>query len=948
MKSKLSLAAFAFLTLIYGNARAENGATVPLGGTWRFALDRADIGATERWFNRDLPDQVKLPGSLQEQGFGEEPSAATKWTAQLGADLLAQPKYAPYQRPGGEFKTPFWLTPRRHYVGPAWYQRDVEIPAAFAGKRAVLRFERPHWQSDVWLDDRAIGSRDSLGVPHEYDLTTAATPGKHRLTVRVDNRVKVAAGLDAHSISDQTQSNWNGIIGDMKLIVTDKVWVDDVQIYPDAAGKKVKLAVRIGNLTGAGAEGRLTVSAKTMNSPKEHVVPDKSVSVKWDKDGGVVEFEYELGPGAQTWDEFAPALYRLEVALARADGNVSDVRTVVFGLRDLGTAGTRLTINGRPIFLRGTLECCIFPLTGYPPTEAEPWRRIMRIAREHGLNHLRFHSWCPPEAAFAAADEAGVYLQVEASCWTWNFGGGDALDRWVTEEGDRMLRAYGNHPSFVLMVVSNEPNRTDRNHFLGGLVEAWAKKDPRRRYAAGSGWPILAENQYQISGAPRLQGAKILDRSPNTEFDYREFIGKQSVPVVSHEIGQWCAYPNFDEIPKYTGVLKAGNLEIFRDFLRNAGMGDQANDFLMATGKFQAALYKADIEAALRTPGMGGFQLLDLHDFPGQGTAPVGVLDAFWEPKGYITAEAYRRFCGPTVPLARMAKCTFTADESFKARVELAHFGQTDLRSPTAAWRVRDAAGKVLQSGSLSPRAVPTGSLTELGEVNVALRNLPSPARLTFEVTVEGADGAVAANDWNFWVYPAKGDSTAAGGVRVATNLDDATLTFLINGGSLLLLPSPERIAGDTRGSFQPIFWNRVTFPNAPTHTMGVFCDPKHPALAAFPTDSHTDWQWWDLMRASKPMILDVLPKDQKPIVQVIDDWNVCRKLGLVFEGRVGKGRLLVCSIDLETDLGNRPVARQLRRSLMNYVATEHFAPTVEMKPEQVRSLLIGAGQEHP
>jgi hypothetical protein len=619
---------------------------------------------------------------------------------------------------------------------------------------------------------------------------------------------------------------------------------------------------------------------------------------------------------------------------------MSDARTVRFGLRDLGVSGTQFTINGRKIFLRGTLECCIFPLTGYPPTDVEPWKRIMRIARAHGLNHLRFHSYCPPEAAFIAADEMGFYVQAEASCWA-AFEKGADLERWITEEGARMLKAYGNHPSFILMAPSNEPSGTDRDRFLGDLTQRWAKADPRRKYTAGSGWPKLPQNQFHVMIPPRLAAEKMFGRAVGTDFDYREIISAENVPVLSHEIGQWCAYPNVGEISKYTGVLRAGNLEIFRDFLRKSGMEAQANDFLVASGKFQALLYKEEIEAALRTPGMAGFQLLDLHDFPGQGTAPVGVLDAFWDSKGYITPEAYHRFCGDTVPLARFRSRVLTSAETFEAEIEAAHFGSADLPEVKANWRVRDAKGNTVGEGALPPRAVPTGGTSEFGKISLPLSNVTQAAKLNLEVTLEGAGvPAGIVNDWNFWVYPPQLETAPPSGVRIATALDDDTIDVLNAGGRVLLLPHLDEIAGDTRGSFRPIFWNRVTFPDAKDHTLGVLCDPTHPALSHFPTSSHSDWQWRDLQDHGKPIVLDALPRDLRPIVQVIDDWTVCRRLGLVFEARVGKGKLLACSIDLDRDLEKRPAARQLRRSLLEYMATDRFAPAIDLTVDQVGAVL--------
>jgi len=398
-------------------------------------------------------------------------------------------------------------------------------------------------------------------------------------------------------------------------------------------------------------------------------------------------------------------------------------------------------------------------------------------------------------------------------------------------------------------------------------------------------------------------------------------------------------YPNFAEIPKYTGTLKPGNLEIFHDFLEKSGMGPQAPDFVRASGRFQAAFYKAEIEAALRTPGMGGFQLLGLHDFPGQGTAPVGVLDAFWDGKGYVSPEEYRRFCAETVLLARLATRVYTSDETLAAAVQVAHFGPRDLAPAAVRWRVRRDGGAVLAEGRLEPRAVPTGALTAIGEIQVPLSGVADAARLNLDVSLEGT---AIANDWDVWVYPARPEPTGPAAVLVAEELDAEAEARLASGGTVVLLPGPRRVRGATVGAFRPIFWNRVTFTTQPEHTLGLLIDARHPALRGFPTADHSDWQWWDLAQRSKPLLLDGLPAELRPIVQPIDDWNLCRRLGLVIEARVGGGRLLLASIDLSDGLEARPVARQLRRSLLEYAAGPAFEPPVALTLDQVRSLLEG------
>ncbi|MGD2095429.1 MAG: glycoside hydrolase family 2 TIM barrel-domain containing protein, partial [Phycisphaerales bacterium] len=551
---------------------AFGGEEIDLTGQWNFKLDSDNVGIDEQWFLQKLPERITLPGSLQEQGYGDRPSANTQWTSRIGTKLLKDPRFTEYIN-SDDFKCPFWLTPDRHYVGKAWYQREVNIPENWQGKRIVLQLERPHWKTTVWVDGNQVGSRDSLGTAHDYDLSDFLKAGKaHALTICVDNRYVIPVGKDAHSISDQTQSNWNGITGRIVLAAGPKIWIDDAQVYPDVSNKSIKVNVKFGNSTDRVGEGVLAVYAESFNTVKRRRTPVKKIPVKWNKENGKVSFEYDMGDDCLLWDEYQPALYRLILSLK--GGEISSIKNVTFGMRKLDIQGTQFSINGRNIFIRGTLECCIFPMHGYPPTDIEEWKRIIRIAKAHGLNHFRFHSWCPPEAAFAAADEEGFYLQAEGSCWA-GFGDGTELDKWIYDEIYRMIKAYGNHPSFCFFSPSNEPSGRNRDKFLGALLESLKVKDNRRFYVAGAGWPQIKENQYSIEHAVRLQRWKTLkfDQPPQTFDDYREHVNARPVPVIGHEIGQWCVYPDLDENRQYPGVLKAKNMEIFRDKLQKAGMG---------------------------------------------------------------------------------------------------------------------------------------------------------------------------------------------------------------------------------------------------------------------------------------------------------------------------------------------------------------------------------------
>ena len=905
-----------------------------------------------------------------------------------------EPRYAPYAKPGN-FKFPFWLQPEKYYAGAAWFQRDIEVPKDWQGKRVVLFLERAHWETRVWVDGTLIGTNNSLSTPHEYDLgvvgqasrlslaegkdgdgrdarPTVLAPGRHTVSIRVDNRRIVDIGENSHALTDHTQGNWNGIVGRIELRATPLVWIEDLQVYPNAVHKTVRVAVRIGNASGQPGSGALefaTALKSERRQPKSEGSPKSEVRMNlvWNVDGGNCAVELGLGESTQVWDEFNPAVRELTTTLIM-DGGSRITNHVSFGRCEVATEGTQLTINGRKTFIRGTLECAIFPKTGHPPMEVEEWRRIIRVAKSYGLNLLRFHSYCPPEAAFQAADELGMYLQVE-TCWpnggAANLGDGKPVDQWVYDETDRILKYYGNHPSFLLMAHGNEPGGKNANAFLAKYVEHFKAKDPRRLWTSGSGWPQLPENQFHVTPDPRVQGwgeglkSRINAKPPETTTDYRDYIAARKVPVISHEIGQWCVYPNFDEIPKYTGYLKPRNFEIFRDLLEQNGMGKLAQQFLLASGKLQTLCYKEDIESALRTPGMGGFQLLDLHDFPGQGTALVGVLDPFWEEKGYVTAAEYSRFCNSTVPLARLKKRVFTTDEMLEADIEVSNFGAAALEGINTEWKLVDESGNAHATGRLAGRTLPVGNAIPLGAFTTDLKSV-APARYRLVVGLhrivrsQPADPAIAGktnlrwrplveNDWDIWVYPAQPKTEPAKDILVTAQFDDAAQQHLASGGKLLLtLPGKAVRNFDTepvKVGFSSIFWNTAwTGRQAPT-TLGILCDPQHPALAGFPTEFHSNWQWWYLIHRAGALRLDLLPKGTEPIVRLIDDWFTARPLGLVVEGKVGAGKVIVCGFDLTRDADD-PVSKQMRASLLAYMDSKKFAPKTDFTADQIKSLV--------
>ena len=850
---------------------------VSLAGEWRFEIAQADA----RCFARDLSGLIRLPGTMDDAGLG--------------------PKNT---------KPPTLEGPYRlyDYAGPAWYQRTIEVPSAWQGKRVTLFLERCRWVTTVWLDDQPIGSQDSLIAPHVFELGGAATPGKHRLTICVDNTVKIDLGRFVSALFGGTWGNMNGIVGRLELSATPPVWMEGVQVYPDVDKKLARVVVQIGNTTRRAGRGQLNVNGE------DH-------EVAWDEKGGRAEVNVDMS-GAKLWDEFTPNLSEVKLKLGE------DSRNVQFGMRKFATAGTQFTLNNRPVYLRGTLECSVFPLTGYPPTDTAAWQRVYRIMKSYGLNFIRFHSWCPPEAAFAAADLEGILIHAEGPMANVEAGANPARDAFIEAEFKRIVDTYGNHPSFCAMTLGNEYG--GKRELLTRWVDMLIQRDPRRLYSSASSAPTTVNRQWtELADGRGIPG-------PGTSRDLRNVVARNERPVIGHEIGQWMYFPDFNEMKKYTGVMAVKNFEIIRGDLEKKHLLDLAPQYVQASGKFATLLYKEEIEVLLRTPGYGGFSLLDLHDYPTQGTALVGPLDPFWDSKGFIAPEAFRRYCSATVPLLRLPKRTYTSDEPLAATADLAHFGPADLENARPVWMIRDARGQEIASGKLPSLTAKTGKLTSLGAINASLAKAAAPCKLTVSVAVEGT-GFI--NDWNIWVYPNNGAPQPPAGTVVCQKWD-AAKAALAEGKKVVFFAYSGHSPQSMPGRFLPVFWSPVWFPNQKPNTMGLLCDPSHPLLAQFPTDFYSDWQWYELMQRSRLFILDEAPAAYRPTLQVIDNFERNHKLGVVFEGRVGKGQLLVCGFDLP-GMPKDPAARQMLASLYSYVGSAAFQPSQDLSDDLLEQLFV-------
>ena len=545
---------------------------------------------------------------------------------------------------------------------------------------------------------------------------------------------------------------------------------------------------------------------------------------------------------------------------------------------------------------------------------------------------MRFHSFCPPEAAFAAADRVGFYLQPEGPSWPNHgvkLGDGMPIDGYLESEGKAIIDNYGSHPSLVMLSAGNEP----AGHWVewGAMfVREMKEYDPSRIYtvaSVGGGWQWDYGSEYHVKGGAR--GLEWNSRRPDTmdDFNYRMDYPvnyneeePNNSPLISHEQGQWCAFPDFKEITQDTGVYKAANFEIFRDLLAANGMASQAEKFLMSSGKLQKLAYKYDIERNLRTPDYTGFQLLSLNDYSGQGTALVGVLNVHWREKGYCTAEEWREFCSEAVPLARFERFTFETSDTVKVGV--------DLYNP------QDRAVKLTYNVSQKGTILKEGSVEKGGTVTFIPDGIKKADKLTLTISA----GSDYHNHWDFWVYPEAEDPDESS-LLITESVDEALKALDAGRDVLLTAAGHIRYGNDVVHKFLPVFWNTSWFKMRPPHTTGAYIQADHPVFRDFPTEDWQDLQWWELANGAQCMNLAQFPADYQPIYQPIDTWHLSRKLGMMLEARVAKGRLFMTTMDISNDLSNRVVARQLRRSVIAYMNSDAFAPTLMLDETVVRNL---------
>lgn len=921
MKKLILIVCLGFISLDMLAQGSDSPLSLSLAGEWNVTLgDAKEV------------KHAMLPGTIDTNHLGFAPSDTTETTH---------------------------LTRLYAYKGKATYSRTIEIPKQWKKAAVELFLERtkPTW---VYVDGNLVDSCNFISTPQRYILPKLKT-GKHQLDIVVDNSRGVPEQVygSSHAYTEDTQTNWNGIIGEISL--------KQVELK---AGQKLK--------------------------------------------SGMVQSESRQYTGK-----------------------------VLPCFKDFHIEGAHFYADGHPVFLRGKHDAAVWPLTGHVDMTVEGWMKYLGICSAYGINHVRFHSWCPPEAAFVAADSLGIYLQPELPFWGSFDDKDEKLMAFLHQEGENILREYGHHPSFRMMALGNElwgsidkmkefvddfreiaPDKYytfGSNYYLGyqGVKEGMDYFTTCR--IGGEGWgKYNTHTRGSFSFADAYDGGIINHFRPNTTMNFDEACDKWAspqpwqrqdveqtsykraagIPIISHETGQFQTYPDFREIKKYTGVLYPYNFEIFRRRLAAAGMLSQADDFHKASGLWSVKLYKADIEMDLRTKNMAGFQLLDIQDYPGQGSAFVGILDAFMESKGITTANEWHQWCSSVVPLLVTDRFCYDENEMMNAKVQIANYGGESLKGKKLVWKLDyaldenfgdDAApnaganiDRFNQPSPLAQGEIPITTdeegLIDIGEIHHKMKvmadgfndgngtclDVKIPSRkviLTLDIDYGRYDARRHRNTYDLWIYTTeKNLDIYKKGVVITSDLTDEVAKKLEKGARVLWMPTTSKnfvASADTisqagnatpytvGGLFQTDYWNYRMFKTICENnkktvspgTLGILTNPKHPIFCDFPTEMHTNWQWFPVIKESHPLVLDNFAKDDKPIVQVIDNIERNHKLGLVMEWKVGAGKLLVCMSDLEK-ASEYPEGRAFYESVLSYMRSPEFAPQSEITIAGLRKKL--------
>lgn len=903
--------------------------TMSISGDWTFRTDPKDVGRAEKWFSDGVrfDGKIKVPGAWNAQGVGDPTKALFSG-----------------------------------YGGVAWYRKTVEIPRNLRGKGIYLNFGGVHRNAEVWVNGEHVGAHEGYITPFRLEITPQVVKTwTADIVVRVDaqRHPEVDPLYGCMDVMDMGDLSWGGIYRDVWLDSVDRSWISNVYVRPHISSGVAEVVVETDSHTLYGGSPE--------PPPEFHLEAEV-----YDKTGKVVgtgrsdpllpsikpDYAMVAIDKPKLWSPKQPYLYTVVVRLYQ-EGKLLDTVSDRFGMRELEAKGDQFLLNGRPIFLRGFGDDCVFPNTIAPPTEKSVYLARLKTARDYGFNYIRCHSWIPPKEYLDAADEVGIMVQPEFPIAYSQFYNASTpeLQAFYRDQWRDVIRANRNHPSIVTWSMANE--MWDGFDLAQSMYLTAKDLDPTALVIDSDG--ILPLKPGQRSRATLDFLTILFDEwkkmgIEDGKYDLGEW--KPEKPVLIHEMGNFGMFPALSQETMFTGGVRPYWISDQRMLAENKGVTERLTQWKANSDRLQAAALKTNIEAARSSHGINGYDQWLLQDY---WTGSNGVLDMFFRPKE-VSASDFKRFNAPTVLLMKCARRSYWSGETVKLSLMVSRYEDPPTAKAKLTWKLMDSA-KIVEQGKLSIAKINSSGLQPIGNISLKMPSSGPARKLTLYVELNDSNGK-RANDWDFWVFPSvkaaaseriyiegpdairklypKARAIGTGDVLndcdllVTSQLTKASIDYMDHGGRILLVGTDSALPS-VASSYKPYWWlGGPTDSNA-----GTVVESAHPALVGMPVESWCNLEYYHLLTGSKAVLMDDLPQRIAPIISSIDPPSLMRSKGYLFEVRVGKGGLLVASMNFSDAIERGdPATIYLLDELVRYVRGPRFAPTCELSTDYLRSLL--------
>jgi hypothetical protein len=907
--------------------------SIDLSGEWEFKLDPLDVGRAEKWFEARVPydRKIRVPGAWNAQGVAfesadqlrtyeenclEEQKALNK-LGTLGVQRESERLYSAYP-------------------GPGWYRKGVTIPPGWTGKVPWLIFDGVHREAEVWVNGQPAGAHHYYLIPFRIDLSRHAKAGETiKIAVRVDarRRKEVDPLMGCLDTLDFLYVTWGGLHGRVRLEATEATRMEDVFVVPQLGAEtaEIRLAIQGPN------PGRLSVTAGILDASGGSVV-----SIKQSIAGDATEAALVARiPNAKLWSPKSPHLYTARVQLL-ADGVVIDARSVRFGMREFKVAGGKFLLNGKPIFLRGYGDDCIFPNTICPPADKSEFHRRLSLAREYGFNYVRHHSWTPPEEYLEAADELGMMLQPEFPfAYRWDLPTTPEAKRSALKQWDDIIRLNRNHPSIVAWCMGNE--LYDSFDLAPEMYRAAKRLDSTRVVIDSDGCNFKHKDRETLDFL-------VVQFGEGNSIGFQD--GKYSIPkdvtkpVVAHEMGYFVTLPDLKQLDLFQGGLRPYWLLQARDLAARNGLTASYPDWLASSYRLQVASLKSNQETARRSR-LSGTSVWLFQDYP---NCAEGVMDMFFRPKG-VRPEEFRKYNAPTVLLLDVPRRSWRSGETVDFNFVVSRFEDEPSDAATLRWELKSGT-ETLASGVQEQLRISADGVQELPALKLDMPSRTRAGQLTLTAELVDAN-AKTQNSWNLWVFPTEPPVDASHKVRssgfdtlgniypwaiehtpnptpantdllVTTRFGQDTSDYLKAGGRVILL-DPEPTFAVEKTNFRLSSWDG----GGPS---GTILDRRHPALREMPSEGWCDLQFYPLIQGSKTILLNALPAKIQPLVRCIDRPTRLADRAYLFEVSVGRGKLLVSGFNFARAIDSKdPAGIFLLDRLVRYALGSEFTPEASL-----------------